>query len=179
MHRPPRFPEGSRQKLLAALRKARTKGQYRLVLCLWLREVLAMNSQQVALALDMSPSGVKNVWWHYRQKGEALFKEQGRGGRRRQNLSVKAERDFLDDLISQSMPGKRVMDTRFIQQAYETHLGRRVTVSVIYRLLKRHDWRPVDRTQFRMPRGWEPYAHSLREDLPDVPYEIWRPGQLH
>jgi len=173
------LPEGSRQKLLAALRKARTKGQYRLVLCLWLREVLRMNSRQVALALDMSTSGVKNVWWHYRQKGEALFKERGRGGRRHQNLSLKAEREFLNGLMMQSTPGERVMDTRFIQQAYEKYVGRPVAASVIYGLMKRHDWRPVDRTQFRMPRGWEPYARSLADDLPDVPYEIWRPGQLH
>ena len=61
MRRPPPLPEGSRQKLYAALKSARTKGQYQKALCLWMRAALDMPSHQIALALGMNPTGVRKI----------------------------------------------------------------------------------------------------------------------
>lgn len=153
------------------MKKARTKGQYRLVLCLWLREALQMNSRQVAEALAKSQSFVKKTWSRYLHEGEAIFKDTDRGGRRRQNLSPEAEREFLDGLLMRMREGQREMDSRFIQEAYEKLVGRPVAISVVHRMLRRHDWRPVDRTRIRTSRGWERASWILPEDRPVTPYE--------
>ena len=166
MRRPPPFPEGSKEKLSAALKSARTKGQYQLVLCLWLREALRMSAPQVALATGMTVSGVWHIWSRYLQKGEVIFKEAGRGGRHRQNLSLKAERDFLNGLLYFSEVGQTTIDTRAIQEAYERLRGRPVSVSVVHRLLKRHGWRPVDRSQIRLPQGWAPGERFQSDRVP-------------
>jgi Phage integrase family len=166
MRRPPPLPEGSKEKLAVALKSARTKSQFQLVQCLWLRAALQMNAQQVALALGWTPSGVWRVWSRYLREGEAMFQRPGKGGRRHQNLSIKAEREFLNGLLFQSEPGQRLMDSRFIQQACERMVGHTVSVSAVHRMLKRHGWRPVDRAQIMMPRSWEPGERWVSDEAP-------------
>ena len=39
-----------------------------------------------------------------------------------------------------------------------------MSISAIHRMLKRHDWRPVDRAQIVMPRGWEPGERFPNEE---------------
>ena len=161
MRRPPRLPAGSKEVLAAALKRARTKGQHQLVLCLWLREALRMNAPQVALALGMSVSGVHHVWSRYLKEGQAIFKEPGKGGRRRQHLSRKAESDFLNRfLFSETRLNQITIDSRAIQEAYEKLVGHPVSISAVHRMLRRHDWRPVDRSVVRLPQGWAPYTPS-------------------
>jgi len=154
MRKPPRLPEGSKEKLRLALKSARTKGQYQKVLCVWMRAALDMTSQQIALALGMSPTGVRKIQARWLQVGDAVFKEPGKGGARRRHLTKEGEREFLDRLVKETLPGNAVMNTVFIQEAYEKMVGHPVAYSVIYRLLKRHGWRPVRSVNMRTPQKW-------------------------
>jgi transposase len=154
MRKPPRLPEGSKEKLYVALKKSRTKGQYQKVLCLWMRAALEMTSDQIALALGMSPWGVRKIQARWLHAGEAIFKEPGKGGAHRRRLTKKAEREFLERLLKEALPANAVMNTVFIQEAYEKMVGHPVEYSVVYRLLKRHGWRPVRRVDMRTPREW-------------------------
>lgn len=163
------LPEGSKEKLALALKSARTKGQYQLVLCLWLRAALGMNPRQIAVAVGMSPSSVARIWTRYFREGEAMFRKRGKGGRHHEYFSLPAERKFLDRLLLQTMPGQRLMDSRFIQEAYERTVGQPVSISAIHRMLKRNHWRTVDSSQIMMPLGWGPAAHPLSDDAP--PYD--------
>lgn len=61
MRKPPPLPEGSKEKLRVALKRARTKGQYQLVLCLRLRAALQMSSDQIGVALGLTGSGVRTI----------------------------------------------------------------------------------------------------------------------
>jgi len=154
MRKPPPLPPGSTQKLRVALRTARTKAQYQRVLCLWLRDTFQMNSESVALAVGLTGGGVRQIWADYLHEGEVVFRKAGKGGRHRENLSRQAEREFLDGLIRETLPANAIMSTLFVQEAYEKMVGHPVSYSVIYRLLKRHEWRFVKMRHVATPQGW-------------------------
>jgi transposase len=149
----PTSPE-QKQELYFALKNARTKGQHQAVLCLWLRAALRLTARQIALALGMSVSGVEKIQARYHREGAAMFKRPGKGGRHHQHMSQEAEHDFLAQLLNETQPANAVMGAQFIQEAYEKRLGHPVSVSVVYRMLKRHNWRPVKLGNILTPQGW-------------------------
>lgn len=166
MRKPPPLPEGSKEKLHAALKRARTKGQYQMVLCLWLRAALELTSGQIALALGMSSSGVRRIQARWAQLGEAMFNKPGKGGPHHRHLPKKLERAFLDRLLKTTLPANAIMNTRFIQEAYETMTGQPVSSSAIYRMLKRHGWRPVAEVDMATPQRWAAARLAFEDELP-------------
>lgn len=146
--------EGSTEQLRAAFRIVRTKEQFRHLLCLWLRAALHLRSEQIALALDMAPGTVRRVQARFPREGVEMFKKPAKGGRRRQNLTVAAERAFLDRLLKETQPANAILDARFVQEQYERMMGRAVTGSVVYRVLRRHGWRRVMMGAISTPRAW-------------------------
>ncbi|HEY6271347.1 MAG TPA: helix-turn-helix domain-containing protein [Terriglobales bacterium] len=133
------FPEGSIAQIKAALKGARTIWQYQKALCVWLRAALGLNSKQVAKALGWTPASVRRVQALYLRQGDAAIKGPGRGGRRREILSIKQERELLRQLRDESWPIS-LMETRVVREAYEKAAGRRVPPSTLYRMLARHGW---------------------------------------
>ena len=164
MRKPPHLPEGSKEKLYAALKKARTKGQYQTVLCLWLRAVLELTSDQIALGLGMSSSGVRRIQARWLHLGEVMFKRPGKGGPHHRHLTKQTERAFLERLLKSTLPANAIMNTRFIQEAYEKLVGEPVSYSAIYRMLKRHGWRPVAEVDIATPRRWAVARLPLKDE---------------
>ena len=189
MRKPPPLPEGSKDRLRVALKSARTKGQYQKALCLWMRAALDMTSDRIALALGMSAHGVRQIQARWLRLGEATFKEPGKGGAHRRRLAKETERAFLDRLLKEALPANAVMNTVYIQLAYEKMVGHPVAYSVVYRLLKRHGWRPVRAVDMRTPRNWaaarppltdpsaanSPYVMSDAEVEAAIKSDHWRP----
>jgi transposase len=64
------------------------------------------------------------------------------GGRKRQNMSVEQEREFLEPFIEQAQIGG-VLVVGQIKAALDKRLGRAVSLSSTYNLLHRHDWRKL------------------------------------
>jgi transposase len=64
------------------------------------------------------------------------------GGRKRQNMSVEQEREFLAPFIEQAQIGG-VLVVGQIKAALDKRLGRVVSLSSTYNLLHRHDWRKL------------------------------------
>jgi transposase len=64
------------------------------------------------------------------------------GGRKRQNMSVEQEREFLAPFIEQAQIGG-VLVVGQIKAALDKRLGRAVSLSSTYNLLHRHDWRKL------------------------------------
>jgi len=65
-----------------------------------------------------------------------------RGGRKRQNLTVAQEREFLAPFIEQAQTGG-VLVVGQIKAALDKRLGRTVALSSTYNLLHRHNWRKL------------------------------------
>jgi len=64
------------------------------------------------------------------------------GGRRRQNLSVQEEREFLAPFLEQAATGG-VLVVSQIKAALDKRLGRKVALASAYNLLHRHGWRKL------------------------------------
>lgn len=141
--RPPQaFPEGCTEKLQAALKRARTKGEFQRIQCLWLRAALGWNANQVAAAVGWRPTSVRRVQSRYLREGEAILQSPGRGGRRHENLSREEEQRLLDEFVTPAGQGG-IMEVSQVKRAYEKAVGHPVPKSTVYRLLARHGWRKL------------------------------------
>lgn len=148
------LPPGSIARLRLALQKCRTKGQHQTVLCVWMRAVLHLKSDVIARALDITGQAVRKIHMDYLRDGEAIFAKPGKGGRHRQFLSVKDEREFLERLLKETRPGNALLEARFIHEAYEKRVGRLVSSSTLYRMLRRHNWRRISRGPISTTQRW-------------------------
>lgn len=64
------------------------------------------------------------------------------GGRKRQNMSLQEEREFLAPFLQQATTGG-VLVVAQIKAALDQRLGRKVALASAYNLLHRHDWRKL------------------------------------
>jgi transposase len=97
-------------------------------------------AEEIARAVGVSLTTVHHVMARYKHEGVAAIETPGKGGRRRENLTLEQERTFLQPLQVRASQGERVGIAE-IQQAYEEQVGHAVAQSTITRLLQRHGWR--------------------------------------
>ena len=64
------------------------------------------------------------------------------GGRKRQNMSVQEEREFLAPFLEQAASGG-VLVVGQVKAALDARLGREVALASAYNLLHRHNWRKL------------------------------------
>lgn len=64
------------------------------------------------------------------------------GGRKRQNMSLEEEREFLAPFLEQAATGGMLVVGQ-IKAALDKRLGREVALASAYNLLHRHDWRKL------------------------------------
>ena len=64
------------------------------------------------------------------------------GGRKRQNMTIKEEREFLAPFLESAAAGG-ILVVGEIKAALDKHLGREVALASAYNLLHRHDWRKL------------------------------------
>ena len=120
---------------LAALRPpADSKADYRRVLCLWWRAALGLSASEMATALGWRPGSVHNLHSRYRREGASALVGVGRGGRRRQLLSVPEEQAWLLSFTLRAEPGGLAEASR-IGAALQQRVGQVVAPSTVYRLL--------------------------------------------
>ena len=134
--------EKAKESLGELLKETKTKSDFRRVQCIWLRAEFAMSSDEVALAVGFSPATVKKLWSQYFSGGEEVLIGQGRGGRRRANLSLEEEQKLLVHFFDKAESGE-VLVVNEVKAAYEKAVGRTVPKSTVYRMLARHGWRKI------------------------------------
>jgi transposase len=142
MRTPAPFPEDSRELIGASLRKAKTKSEFQRVQCISLRITLGLAAQQIAQAVGWHVDTVRHVQSHYLRRGQAALRISGKGGRFRENMTVKEETEFLAPFFHAAESGGILVATD-IKRAYEKRVGRHVPRSTIYRMLVRHGWRKI------------------------------------
>jgi transposase len=97
-------------------------------------------AEDIARTVGVSVSSVRRVIAAYKREGVAGIETPGKGGRRRQYLTLEQERAFLQPFLACATQGERVTVAQ-IQRAYEEEVEQAVALSTIYRLLRRHEWR--------------------------------------
>jgi hypothetical protein len=73
------------------------------------------------------------------------------GGRKRENMSVVQEREFLAPFL-ESAAGGGVLVVGQIKAALDKRLGRKVALASVYNLLHRHNWRQARSRQAPPPK---------------------------
>jgi transposase len=163
------FPEGSHEKLKAALHGARTIDEYRRVLCIWLRAV-GLSGAQVAAALDMTTDAVHRFQARYFVEGhEAVLGGPGRGGRRREVLPYREEQKLFRRLRDEASPN-RTLEFRTVRQAVEQAAGHPVSVSTVSKMLARHGWERHASVSIPWNRQLDPFMYA-----PPRPSGLWTP----
>lgn len=130
------------QVLESLLRESKTKADFQRVQAVWLRSALDLPAAQVARAIGWSEGRVKTVQSHFLREGAQALVGTGRGGRRRQNLTLDEEDALLATFLEQAKAGG-VLVVSEVKSAYEQALGRIVPKSTVYRMLERHEWRKI------------------------------------
>lgn len=130
------------ERLAKDLKRAKSKNEFQAVQCLWLRVSLGLSAEQVATAIGWHPSSVRKLQSRYLKEGDTALKRTGRGGRRRQNLTLEEEQHLLQEFLSQGELGS-ILEVSRIKIAYEQAVGHKVPKSTVYRMLARHGWRKI------------------------------------
>jgi transposase len=130
------------ERLAKDLKRTKTKGEFQAVQCLWLRVSLGLSADQVATAIGWHPSSVRKLQSRYLREGVTALQRTGRGGRRRQNLTLEEEQNLLQEFLYQSESGG-ILEVSRVKAAYEQAVGRKVAKSTVYRMLARHGWRKI------------------------------------
>jgi transposase len=97
-------------------------------------------AEDIAKTVGVSVATVHQVMSASKRGGEAAIETPGKGGRRREHLTLEHERAFLQPFAARVAQGEKVTVAQ-IQQAYEQVVKHSVAPSTIYRLLKRQSWR--------------------------------------
>ncbi|MBW2148693.1 MAG: winged helix-turn-helix domain-containing protein [Deltaproteobacteria bacterium] len=142
MRKPRSIGEEQKAVLEKLLKTTKKKADYRRVMCIWLRACLGLSSSEVAKAIGWSSSTVKILQARYFKEGESALLGVGRGGRRRENLSVEEEERLLERFLEKAKAGGLLVVSE-VKAAYEEAVGHSVPKSTVYRMLARHGWRKI------------------------------------
>jgi Winged helix-turn helix len=99
-------------------------------------------AQAVILPLLFSAGSANNATASFKANPWAMAVPPARGGRRRENFSLEKESALLEPFLEQAKEGG-VLIVGQIKPHIEEALGRSVSLSSVYALLHRHNWRKL------------------------------------
>ena len=171
MARPRRIePElvGRAQELLATAKDMNTLRSAQAVL---LPALLNTTLEQTAALLGVSRATVPRLQNGLRRRCAAPgMLPPARGGRRHELMSVEEERDFLAPWAQLAAAGNMLVVSP-LRAALAQRLGKKVSASVVYRLLERHGWRKVA-PDTRHPKSDMEAQEDWKKNCP----KIWLPS---
>ena len=143
MSRPRRIDSRLVAKAQALVAQATDVGQLRAAQAVLLPALANMTLEQTATLLGIGRASVHRLQQRFREDLKAARPPQKTwGGRRRALLSLEEEKAFLEPWVEQAR-GAGVLVVSPVRAELAEKLGRKVTSSVVYRLLARHGWRKV------------------------------------
>lgn len=134
--------EGLKEKLKAALKEAETGQEVKRIQCVLWRIEKDWKPEQIAQLVGYNKEYVKQVQANFWAEGFDSFSPKAKGGRRRENMSLKEEAELINKFREEAGKGNLV-EVSSIHKAYEEKLGRKADRSLIYNILERHNWRKI------------------------------------
>lgn len=126
---------------------------------------------QTASALGVSRATVARLQARFRKEIDSVpSPNRNWGGRRRSNMTLAQEKEFLQPWLKQAVAGAMVVVSP-IRAALSQQLNRPVKASVVYRLLARHGWRKVA-PDTRHPKS----KLDVQEDWKKNSRQNWKPS---
>jgi transposase len=135
-------PRMSARRLMTWVRDAPTAAVYQRRLVIWLAAGRRFHAEEIAEMVQGSPRSVRR-WIHvYNERGPRGLDEDGRGGRRWGYATPEEERRLLSPLHDRAAKAE-LLTADQIRSEVEQALGHPVSLSYVYQLLGRHDWRKL------------------------------------
>jgi transposase len=143
MSRPASGDEEILSKARAAISTAQTVEQLRQAQAVVLPLDYAMNLADTAEVIGVSPGWACQLRRRFMLGQVAGAADAPKaGGRKRQNMTIEEEREFLAPFLASAATGG-ILVVGEIKAALDKRLGREVALASAYNLLHRHDWRKL------------------------------------
>jgi transposase len=137
---------GGREQLEQAkkvLSKARTVGELKQAQAVILPLEYGFSIEQTASVIGVSKGWACRLRTQFINSDGACIKNKPkRGGRRRENMSVEEEKEFLAPYFEKAASGG-ILIVGEIKQSLDRKLGREAALASVYNLLHRHGWRKL------------------------------------
>lgn len=142
MRRRREAPDGSESRLKILLKAAKTASEVKRIQCIYFRVKYDYSPGQISDMVGYHPCYVRQVQSQYWKAGESALPAKQRGGRRRENLSLDEEKELVAGFTDKASRGG-ILEVGKIWKAYATKVGKKVSVTTVYRMLHRHGWRKI------------------------------------
>lgn len=127
-------------ELERALLTCETKRELQRLLCVWLKVSLSLTSKQIALAIGWTPAAVRRLQSSAARQGIDFYRDHPKGGRRHAYIPLSREKQIMVQFARRARRGQS-LDVGGLRRVYELSVGKRVSLSTIYRLIERHGLR--------------------------------------
>ncbi len=125
------------------LSKAKTAEELRQAQAVYFPLEFGFTMEQTAKAIGVSKGWACRLRIRFiRSGGRCTVKKSSRGGRRRENMSIEEEREFLAPFFEKASQGG-ILVVGEIKEALDRRLGRATALASTYNLLHRHGWRKL------------------------------------
>jgi len=127
----------------AYLSKAKTAGALRQAQAVVFPLAYGMSLEKTAEAIGVSPGWACQLRNRFIKEGKIIEMDKPlRGGRRRENMTIEEEKEFLLPFFEKAKSGG-ILIVNDIKNAMDRRLGRQVALASVYNLLHRHGWRKL------------------------------------
>ena len=147
------YSEEQKKTIKKAYKKCKDIKEQKRLLCLKLRIVKGFSSKYISEIVGYCASFVDEIISTYNKYGLIGIEAKEQGGNHK-NLTFEQEKELLDSFAKQAENGK-MLEVSDIILGYEELIGRKVAISIVYKMLKRHGWRKI------MPRSQHPNKASV------------------
>ena len=125
------------------LKKASTIDEMRQAQAVILPMEYNLSMIQVAKIIDVSPGWACQLRMQFiRNGGIQTDAKSKRGGRRRENMTIEEEKEFLAPFFEKAKAGG-ILIVGEIKKELDKRLGRKTALASTYNLLHRHNWRKL------------------------------------
>jgi transposase len=150
MARPqPQFTDKEQCEIEKAFKQEKEKRAYIKLMVLKLKALDRLTNQEIAKQTGYHKNSVNKIVSKYKKSGLDSVIHPNYGGNHAYLAKEEEEEEFLKAFEEQAQNGQ-MLEVSEIARAYEEKIGKKVSLVMIYLLLKRHNWRKV------MPRSKHP-----------------------
>jgi transposase len=160
----------------AYLSKAKTAEALRQAQAVVFPLAYSMSLEKTAEAIGVSPGWACQLRNRFIKEGKVFEADKAlRGGRRRENMTIEEEREFLVPFFEKATSGG-ILVVNDIKHAMDKRLGRRVALASAYNLLHRHGWRKLAPDK-RHPQSDEGIQDAWKKNSPKPLLKSAKPGR--
>ena len=163
-------PHVSEEELRGLIKRARDVRTAQKLLVILNATVAPRSAEQIALHARVSVHSVHNWIPAYNRLGLAGILGPGSGGRRNEHMSKEQEGLFLKPFFDRAEIGQ-IATTAEIKEALEDHVGHPLHHSVVYRFLRRNEWRKLKPRPFHVQAKLEA-QEDFKKEFPEKVAEI-------